>query len=159
MALETAISYLEHGTGVTCVFLLILIILVGVLAFIRRSQRQSLSQKSKHSNHADAFYVSIAYTMDRDTETPRQGYLRSLTADRATLVVTDRSLRKGSQLRLDLAQLRNDCGGLHRQVLGRVTQTKKLVGTQNNTLVDIQFLEHNVLLDKIRQSSGNVSSS
>jgi|GEM_PF-5784718 hypothetical protein len=88
-----------------------------------------------------ALLVKIAYQNER--EPIRQGYLRSLTADRATLVVADRALRKGSQVRLDLGSLHPQAHQGSDVVLGRVTQTKRLSGSNENLLVNVQFLDHN----------------
>lgn len=112
--------------------------------------------KSRHKQQAEAIdlqdeqsLVKIAYLHEKESEGVRQGYLRSLTSDRATLVVADRGLRKGSQLRLDLGALHPYSHLGTDMILGRVTRMKSLGGTPENLLVNIQFLDHNVALSQL----------
>lgn len=84
--------------------------------------------------------VSYHSQEKKEGEAARLGYLRSLTQDRATLVVADRSLRKGSQLTLDLGSYGQDSHSAG-PIKGRVIQTKSLGGSPENILINIQFLE------------------
>lgn len=101
------------------------------------------------STSDEQLLVKISYLHDRETEGMRQGYLRSLTSDRATLVVADRGLRKGSQVRLDLGSLHPYSDQRSDMVLGRVTQMKSLGGSPENLLVNVQFLDHNVAVHEL----------
>ncbi len=151
MALELPSTDPSGGISSVALFMLIgLVVFVGplVIWFIRR-QRNPGAQPEEVRD--DQLFMRIAYTTERESEGSRQGYLRSLTSDRATLVVADRGLRKGSQLHLDLGSLQNPDGAVSAPVLGRVTRMKSLGGSPENILVNIQFLEHNVPVHEMRQ--------
>ncbi len=129
-------------------FTVLLVIGPLVIWYFRR-QRQTIPPLEE--TRTDQLYMKIAYTTERESESPRQGYLRSLTSDRATLVVADRGLRKGSQLHLDLGHLRAHDGAEHAPIRGKVTQMKSLGGSPENILVNIQFIEHNLPMHEMRQ--------
>ncbi|HET9238725.1 MAG TPA: hypothetical protein VFO10_15805 [Oligoflexus sp.] len=119
-----------------------------VIWYFRR-QRQMIPPLEE--TRTDQLSMKIAYTTERESEPPRQGYLRSLTSDRATLVVADRGLRKGSQLRLDLGPLHPHDAGATAPIRGQVTRMKSLGGSPENILVNIQFIEHNLPMHEMRQ--------
>jgi hypothetical protein len=152
MALELSSTDPGGGIGVFALFLTfvaILAVLAPVLVWYFRRQRQLIPPLEEI--RTDQLSMKIAYTTERESEAPRQGYLRSLTSDRATLVVADRGLRKGSQLQLDLGNLRAQDGVATAPIRGKVTQMKSLGGSPENILVNIQFIEHNVPMHEMRQ--------
>lgn len=156
MALE--FSSTDPGSGIGGFILLLgvtLILIVGpfVVWYVRR-QRTMIPPLEE--TRTDQLFMKIAYTTERESEGPRQGYLRSLTSDRATLVVADRALRKGSQLHLDLGHLRNHDGTATAPIRGKVTQMKKLSGSAENILVNIQFIEHNLPMHEMRQQQSEL---
>ncbi len=151
MALEVAST--DPGGGISSLALLLVISLIFFLGllliwYFRRNRQVEVPLNEARD---DLLFMKIAYTTERESEAPRQGYLRSLTSDRATLVVVDRGLRKGSQLHLDLGSLRNHDGLITAPIRGKVTQMKSLGGSPENILVNIQFLEHNLLMHEMRQ--------
>jgi hypothetical protein len=152
MALEFSSADPRSGLGIFALFLtlaMILAVLAPLMVWYFRRQRQLLP--ALEEIRTDQLFMKIAYTTQRESELPRQGYLRSLTSDRATLVVADRGLRKGSQLHLDLGNLRNQDGAAAAPILGKVTQMKSLGGSPENILVNIQFIEHNLPMHEMRQ--------
>jgi hypothetical protein len=151
MALEFSSTDPSGGIGMFALLLgFTVLLVVGPLVFwYFRRQRQLLPPLEE--TRTDQLFMKIAYTTERESEAPRQGYLRSLTSDRATLVVADRGLRKGSQLRLDLGHLRAHDGETTAPIRGKVTQMKSLGGSPENILVNIQFIEHNLPMHEMRQ--------
>lgn len=152
MALEFSSADPGGGVGVFALFLAFAMVLAALpLLMVWYFRRQRQLWPPCEETRTDQLFMKIAYTTDRESELPRQGYLRSLTSDRATLVVADRGLRKGSQLHLDLGKLRAQDGAATAPILGKVTQMKSLGGSPENILVNIQFIEHNLPMHEMRQ--------
>lgn len=151
MVLELSSTDPGSGIGVFALLLGITLILVlgPLVVWYFRRQRQQIPPLEE--TRTDQLFMKIAYTTERESEAPRQGYLRSLTSDRATLVVMDRGLRKGSQLHLDLGHLYVQDGAAPTPIRGKVTQMKSLGGSPENILVNIQFIEHNLSMQEMRQ--------
>lgn len=93
--------------------------------------------------------MKVSYLHDKDPEGLRLAYLRSLTSDRATLVVTDRGLRIGSQLKIHLDSLHAHPQLRAEPVLGKVVQTKKLDSAPDNFLVNVEFLENAAVMNSL----------
>jgi len=151
MALEFPSIGPSGGIGIFALLLGFTVLLfVGplVIWYFRR-QRQMIPHQEE--TRTDQLFMKIAYTNERESEPPRQGYLRSLTSDRATLVVADRGLRKGSRLHLNLGHLHSQDAAATVPIRGKVTQMKSLGGSPENILVNIQFIEHNLLMHEMRQ--------
>ncbi len=130
-------------SGVAWLIALLLLLLLWPLGlFIVR--RWKHWQRGEGSSQDENTLVKIAYLHEKDSEAMRQGYLRSLTSDRATLVVADRGLRKGSQVRLDLGALNPYAQQSSDMILGRVTRMKSLGGSPESLLVNVQFVDHNI---------------
>ncbi|HYX39479.1 MAG TPA: hypothetical protein VE954_40790 [Oligoflexus sp.] len=151
MALELSSTDPSGGLGVFALLLGFAVILALVPLFVWFVRRQRELIPPLEETRTDQLFMKIAYTTERESELPRQGYLRSLTSDRATLVVADRGLRKGSQLHLDLGNLRAQDGVATAPIRGKVTQMKSLGGSPENILVNIQFIEHNLPMHEMRQ--------
>ncbi|MDQ3231073.1 MAG: hypothetical protein M3Q07_04565 [Pseudobdellovibrionaceae bacterium] len=151
MALELSSTDPIGGLGVFALLLGFAVILALVPLFVWFVRRQRELIPPLEETRTDQLFMKIAYTTERESELPRQGYLRSLTSDRATLVVADRGLRKGSQLHLDLGNLRAQDGVATSPIRGKVTQMKSLGGSPENILVNIQFIEHNLPMHEMRQ--------
>lgn len=151
MALELSSTDPSGGIGIFALLLGFTVLLVVGLLVIWYFRRQRQLIPPLEETRTDQLFMKIAYTTERESEPPRQGYLRSLTSDRATLVVADRGLRKGSQLRLDLGHLRQQDGASAAPIRGKVTQMKSLGGSPENILVNIQFIEHNLPMHEMRQ--------
>jgi hypothetical protein len=151
MALELSSTDPSSGIGIFALLLgfTVLLVIGPLVVWYFRRQRQMIPPLEE--TRTDHLYMKIAYTTERESELPRQGYLRSLTSDRATLVVADRGLRKGSQLHLDLGHLRSHDGGSVTPIRGKVTRMKSLGGSPENILVNIQFIEHNLPMHEMRQ--------
>lgn len=151
MALELSSTDPSGGIGIFALLLgfTVLLVVGPLVIWYFRRQRQLIPPLEE--TRTDQLFMKIAYTTERESEPPRQGYLRSLTSDRATLVVADRGLRKGSQLRLDLGHLRAHDGAATAPIRGKVTQMKSLGGSPENILVNIQFIEHNLPMHEMRQ--------
>jgi hypothetical protein len=151
MALELSSTDPSGGIGMFALLLgfTVLLVVGPLVIWYFRRQRQMIPPLEE--TRTDQLFMKIAYTSERESEAPRQGYLRSLTSDRATLVVADRGLRKGSQLRLDLGHLHPHDAGANAPIRGKVTRMKSLGGSPENILVNIQFIEHNLPMHEMRQ--------
>lgn len=102
----------------------------------------------------DANLMKVSYLHDRDPEALRLAYLRSLTSDRATLVVSDRGLRIGSQLTIHLDSLHAHPQLRAEPVLGKVVQTKKLNSSPDNFLVNVEFLDNAFVMNSLGIMTG-----
>ena len=149
---NAAPSFGFSSVGLVSTLLLIVIVSVFFLWVLRRRRAVRSPDNDARDN---LLYMKIAYTTERDADGPRQGYLRSLTSDRATLVVFDRAVRKGCQVHLDLGSLGSHDRNTMGPVRGKVTHTKSLDGTPENLLVNIQFLENNIAVHEFRQQQPN----
>lgn len=147
--LPTAASGGELSGIVWLVGFLLLLLLwpLGLWGARRWKNRKAPIAAGDH--HDEQSLVKIAYLHDNESEALRQGFLRSLTSDRATLVVADRGLRKGSHVRIDLGALHPYSHHGSDMILGRVTRMKSLGGTPENLLVNVQFLDHNVAVHEL----------
>ncbi|MCX6128740.1 MAG: hypothetical protein NTX25_06700 [Proteobacteria bacterium] len=152
-------SSLDSSGGSNSFILTLIMVIIGLGSLIyfwtlyQKRIKPSLEAETKDS----LLYMKVAYTTERELETSRQGYLRSLTSDRASLVISDRSVRKGTELSLDLANLKNPDGRHAGLVKGRVTHTKSLGGSPENVLVNVQFLESNVPVREFCQPSAELT--
>ena len=135
-------------SGVAWLVALLLLLLLWPLGlFMMRRWKEW--QRGERNSPDEQTLVKIAYLHEKDSEAVRQGYLRSLTSDRATLVVADRGLRKGSQVRLDLGALHPYAQHSSDMILGRVTRMKSLGGSPENLLVNVQFVDHNIAVHEL----------
>jgi hypothetical protein len=122
-------------------------------------RRLWLSRKvtSAAKDPEDAHLMKVSYLHDRDPEALRLAYLRSLTSDRATLVVTDRALRIGSQLKIHLGSLHAHPQLRSEPVLGKVVQTKKLENAPDNFLINVEFMDNAIALNALSLSREKTS--
>lgn len=106
----------------------------------RRHYGPEAAHRGRDRQGAHDLFLKVDYSTGELSQDLRRGYLRSLTLDRASIVSSDRSLDKGSQLSLcfDASQ---DPVLQPALVPGKITRKKSLGGSPESWLFDVRFTD------------------
>lgn len=139
---ETAGGYALPPVTVA-LFAFVAVVLIGMSVLFwwwRRHHGPEAAQRGADRQGVHDLFLKVDYSTGETHQDLRRGYLRSLTLDRASIVSSDRSLDKGSQLSLcfDPSQ---DPVLEPALVPGKVTRKKSLGGSPESWLFDVRFTD------------------
>lgn len=126
-------------------FVFVAAILLGMSVLFwwwRRHHGPEAANRGGERQGAHDLFLKVDYSTGEASQDLRRGYLRSLTLDRASIVSSDRSLDKGSQLALCFDAANEPLPELA-LVSGKVTRKKSLGGSPESWLFDVRFTDAN----------------
>lgn len=141
-AWESASDYALPPVTVA-LFAFVAFVLIGMSILFwwwRRHHGPEAAIRGVNRQSAHDLFLKVDYSIGEPTHDMRRGYLRSLTLDRASIVSSDRSLDKGSQLSLIFDSANEPVVGTA-LVPGKIIRKKSLGGSPESWLFDVRFTD------------------
>lgn len=119
--------------------ILLLIGLSWIRGLLRRRSTSNKTQENSSDSVRHLFWQLDCYIDGQDQE-PRKVFLRSLTPNKATLLVTDTALQKGTSLKIDLSPILDNLEpGADCLVNARISRCTSVGGSPESYLIKVQF--------------------
>lgn len=132
--------FLANEILVIAIIILVLLAISGIFfqLYPKTDHRVRASKKGAFPIRIDHLFLKVDYYIGNNQH--KEGYLRSLSLDAASLLTYDVDHQKNSAISLDLGTAFDQHGGKSKLIRARVAKHRSLGGFPESWLVEVKFL-------------------